>query len=83
MVMKIHVVVFWVMRLYSDVVEYHWFGGPCCLHFHLEDGESKVVSTASQPQLESSSRGTTNPRSVSKGEVTILAAELSSKCLPL
>jgi hypothetical protein len=32
MAMKIHVVVFWVMTLCSDVVGYQFFGGPCCLH---------------------------------------------------
>jgi len=28
---KIQVSVFWVMTLYSDVVGYQCFGGPCCL----------------------------------------------------
>jgi hypothetical protein len=38
-VMKIHVTVFWVVTLYSDVVGYHRFGGPCSLHLQ---GEVKV-----------------------------------------
>jgi len=33
MTMKIHVVVFWVVTPYSDMVGYQRFGG-CCLHLH-------------------------------------------------
>jgi hypothetical protein len=39
----IHIIIFWIVMLYSDVVGYHHFGVPCCLHLealHLEDGGS-------------------------------------------
>jgi hypothetical protein len=36
MVMKIHVVMFWVGTPYSDVVGYQHSGGPCCLHLQDE-----------------------------------------------
>jgi hypothetical protein len=34
---KIQVSVFWVMTPYSDVLGYHRFRGPCCLHLQGED----------------------------------------------
>jgi len=37
--------VFWVMMLYSDVVGYQCFGGPCCLNLPGEvncDGKGGV-----------------------------------------
>jgi len=37
MAVKIHVMVFWVVMLYSDVVGYQCFRGPCCLHLQSED----------------------------------------------
>jgi len=35
MVMKIKAMVFWVVTLYYNVVEYDCFKGPC--YFHLQD----------------------------------------------
>jgi hypothetical protein len=35
-VRKIQDAVFWVMTSCSDVVGYHRFGEPCCVHFHLD-----------------------------------------------
>jgi len=35
MVMKIHIMVFWVVMPYSDMVGYQCFGGPCCLHLKI------------------------------------------------
>jgi len=37
MVMEIHIVVFWVMTLCSDVVANQYFGGPCCCHLWGEE----------------------------------------------
>jgi len=36
MAMKMQVMVFWIMMLYSDVIGYHCFRGPCCLHLQGE-----------------------------------------------
>jgi hypothetical protein len=37
MTMNIQVKVFWVVTLCCVAVEYHHFGGPCCLHLHGEE----------------------------------------------
>jgi len=39
----IHLEVFWVVTLYTDVVGLQHFGGPCCLHLRSEDGNGITV----------------------------------------
>jgi hypothetical protein len=35
-VMKGHIIILWVLIPCSDMVGYHCFGGPCCLHLQIE-----------------------------------------------
>jgi len=49
-VMKIHVVVFWVMTLCSDVVGYQRLGGSYCLQIHSKDGGNKILRSNPEDQ---------------------------------
>jgi hypothetical protein len=45
MAMKIHVVVFWVVTLCSDMVGYQSFGRPCCFHSVINSANKAAVKT--------------------------------------
>jgi hypothetical protein len=47
--MKIQVVVFWVVILYSVVVGHQRFGGPCC--FHLQGGSKVLHGVTTQKSM--------------------------------
>jgi len=81
MAVKIQVEVFWVVTLCIDAIGYQCFGGPCCLHLHLDfDLTLNMEAAWSSKMLVSSCRKAwcNNPEDLNFKDISFISRHLNN-----